>query len=49
MNSTAAHATLFPVHIAARVAESFDGLFATIGAWRGGRYPLSGNDRRPAG
>lgn len=34
MNTTAAHATLSPAHVAARVADTFDGLFATIDAWR---------------
>lgn len=34
MNPTAANATLSPVHVAARVAETFDGLFATIDGWR---------------
>ena len=34
MNTTAANTTLSPAHIAGRVAETIDSLFATIDEWR---------------
>ena len=36
MNTTAANTALSPAHIAGRVAETIDGLFATIDGWRDG-------------